>query len=72
MKGYDATLLVACVLMSASGCGQGAHDVDYSPSRGISADISATHDTGPTSSTRGVTTSGEPIGAIPWQLDQRH
>lgn len=49
------------------GCGGGARDVDYTQERGISADIAATHATGPGSLDRGETVTGEPVGAIPWE-----
>lgn len=62
--------LVAAVLSLAAGCDIGAREVDYRPSRGISADIAASHATGATSTIRGRTTEGEPVGAIPWQADQ--
>jgi hypothetical protein len=64
-------MLIAALLCFAAGC-DGARDVDYRLSRGISADIGATHETGATSLRRGRTTEGEPLGAMPWQLGQRH
>jgi hypothetical protein len=70
-KSSFAALAVA-VLFLTSACDIGARDVDYRPSRGISADIAATHETDATSSMRGMTTEGEPFGATPWQLGQRH
>jgi hypothetical protein len=64
--------LAVAVLFLTSACDIGAREVDYRPSRGISADIAATHATGATSLMRGMTTEGEPFGAMPWQLGQRH
>jgi hypothetical protein len=58
-------LLAPLVLLV--GCVGGAHDIDYTQERGISADIAATHATGPSSLDRGETVKGEPVGAIPWQ-----
>lgn len=63
-------LLVPLVLLA--GCGGGARDIDYTQERGISADIAASHATGPTSLDRGQTVTGEPVGSIPWTDDQRH
>ena len=65
--------LAALALLAAlAGCGGGARDVDYSQERGISADIAATHATGPTSAMGGRTISGEPVGSIPWTASERH
>jgi hypothetical protein len=64
-------MLAAALLCFAAAC-DGAREVDYRPSRGISADIDATHDTGATSLRHGMTTASEPLGAMPWQLGQRH
>ena len=56
-----------------AGCaGDGMREVEYTQSRGISADIAATRNSGPSSLTPGETVRGEPRGAIPWQLDDRH
>ncbi len=59
-------------LVLVVGCAEGARDIDYTPERGISADIAASHATGPTSLDRGETVGGEPVGAIPWTDDWRH
>ncbi|HEV2474949.1 MAG TPA: hypothetical protein VGX22_00310, partial [Candidatus Dormibacteraeota bacterium] len=64
-------MVTLALLGFAAGC-DGAREVDYRPSRGISADIDATHETGATSLRRGMTTEGEPYGAMPWKLGQRH
>ena len=64
-------MLAATTLILVGGC-DGAREVDYRPSRGISADIAATHEMGATSLRRGMTTEEEPLGAMPWQLGQRH
>ena len=65
-------LVPLTVLAALAGCGGGARDVDYSQERGISADIAATHATGPTSIVGGRTISGEPYGSIPWTASERH
>jgi hypothetical protein len=66
-------LIPLAVLALLAACGGGARDVDYSPERGISADIAATYATGPTSMQNyGETTDMEPYGSIPWQAGQRH
>jgi hypothetical protein len=63
--------MIVGMLIAIGGC-DGARDVDYSPSRGISADIDATYETGATALMRGRTTQSEPYGSMPWQLDERH
>ena len=50
-----------------AGCG-GAPDSEYSQQRGISSDISASLSHGPTSGKPGMMGSGEPLGAMPWQI----
>ncbi|MGO8918726.1 MAG: hypothetical protein ACLQJR_22735 [Stellaceae bacterium] len=64
-------LLAALVALAGCAGTGGARDVDYTPERGISADIAASH-TGPGALDRGETFTGEPIGAIPWTADERH
>jgi hypothetical protein len=49
------------------GC-SGAADSDYSQQRGISSDISASLSHGPTAAKPGMMGSGEPLGALPWEL----
>lgn len=71
MSKASSPVIVAVMLVAIAGCG-GARDVDYRPSRGISADIDATYQTGATTLMRGRTTRTEPYGSFPWQLDQRH
>jgi hypothetical protein len=71
MSKAPVAMIVAAMLVVLGGC-SGARDVDYSPSRGISADIDATYQTGATALMQGRTTEGEPYGSFPWQLDQRH
>jgi hypothetical protein len=66
-----ATAVLAGGLALAA-CGGGARDVDYRPSRGISADIAATHATGSTAFMKGRTVEVEPLGDMPWLSDQRH
>jgi hypothetical protein len=68
----DLGLTVALVLLAGCASSGGARDVDYTQERGISADIAASHATGPGSLDRGETFEGEPIGAMPWTLDERH
>ena len=65
-------VLLALVAMAAAGCGIGARDVDTPPSRGISSDIDATHQTSPNVITRGERARDEPFDALPWQLEGRH
>jgi hypothetical protein len=62
--------LVAAVLVA--GCAGGASDVDYTPERGISADIEATHESNPQLLKHGQIEHDEPYDAFPWRLDQRH
>jgi hypothetical protein len=64
-------VILAAVLLCAVAC-NGARDVDFRPSRGISADIDATHETGASSLRHGMTRENEPLGAMPWLLGQRH
>jgi hypothetical protein len=71
MSNASLAMIGAAMLVTIGGCG-GARDVDYRPSRGISADIDATYQTGATTLMRGRTTRTEPYGSFPWQLDQRH
>jgi hypothetical protein len=60
------------LLLLGAACSGGARDVDYPRDRGISADIGAAHQRGSTAINPGMTEAGEPLGAIPWQLDERH
>ncbi|HEV2549782.1 MAG TPA: hypothetical protein VGU20_20880 [Stellaceae bacterium] len=69
--GRSLAILAATTLFLVGSC-DGAREVDYRPSRGISADIAATHEMGATSLRRGMTTEEEPLGAMPWQLGERH
>lgn len=64
----------AFALALLAGCAGGAREVDYPPERGISADIAATHFSGASSIYPGmdVNAVSEPLGAIPWQLGERH
>jgi hypothetical protein len=63
-------LLIAAA--AVAGCTLGARDIDYSRERGISDDIGAVHDRGPTPLHPGMDLRDEPIGAFPLDLDQRH
>ncbi|HEX7970383.1 MAG TPA: hypothetical protein VF502_19325 [Stellaceae bacterium] len=69
MHGTSVFLAAALAL---AGCGGGARDVDYPPSRGISADIDASHQTNSPIIKRGDRLRSEPYDAFPWQLDERH
>jgi len=42
--------------------------IDYSPQRGISEDIDAAYDNGPTSLNPGEDPRDEPEGAYPWRI----
>lgn len=69
----SATLAALTVLALLAACGgDSAREVEYTQSRGISADIAATHYRGPSSLQPGETAAGEPRGAIPWRFDDRH
>jgi predicted small lipoprotein YifL len=71
MSNASLAMILAAMLMPLAACG-GARSVDYTPSRGISADIDASRETGAGLEQRGMTTRTEPYGALPWQLDERH
>jgi len=64
-------LLALVAMAAAAGCELGSRDLDTPPSRGISSDIDATHQTSP-SVTRGQRARDEPYDALPWQLEGRH
>ncbi|HEX9488861.1 MAG TPA: hypothetical protein VF930_01165 [Stellaceae bacterium] len=64
-------VLLALAAMAAAGCGLGSRALDTPPSRGISSDIEATHQTSPTV-THGQRARDEPYDALPWQLEGRH
>ena len=65
--------ILGCVLaLTAFGCTTGARDVDYPPSRAISADVAASHATGAIGSRPGRALRDEPYDAYPWVLDERH
>ena len=59
-------------LLALAACDGGARSVDYPPERATSSDIGATLNTGPTAAHPGITSSGEPIGALPWEINERH
>ena len=63
--GFLAALIAAVTL---GGCNWGAREVDLSPQRNYSADINAALNHGPTSGKPGMTTTGEPLGALPWEI----
>ena len=65
-------VLLALIAMAAVGCELGSRDLDTPPSRGISSDIDATHQTSPNVLTRGERARDEPYDALPWQLEGRH
>ncbi len=54
--------------LALAGCDSGAREVDYSPQRGISSDISSSLEHGPTATSPGMTGAQEPLGAMPWQI----
>jgi hypothetical protein len=64
-------VLLALIAMAAIGCAPASGVVDTPPSRGISSDIDATHQTSP-SVTHGQRARDEPYDALPWQLEGRH
>jgi len=64
-------VLPALVAMAAAGCELGSRDLDTPPSRGISSDIDATHQTSP-SAMHGQRARDEPYDALPWLLEGRH
>ncbi|HUC66242.1 MAG TPA: hypothetical protein VMA53_12470 [Stellaceae bacterium] len=62
-------------LFLLAGCSGGARDVDYTPDRGISADIAASHSPGSSSlypGISGTSQSDEPLGLLPWLIGERH
>ncbi len=65
---WKGAFLAALVLATiTSGCA-GARHIDIPPSRGISADIEASHQTTP-SVMRGLRPRSEPYGIFPWRLE---
>ena len=66
---WDFCALVAVVAtLAIGGCDTGARDVEQSPQRNYSADINAALNHGPTSGKPGMNTTGEPLGAMPWEI----
>lgn len=72
MRTPNALIAGALLLAGVTGCANGAPDVDFPPSRSVDADISATHFNGPTSAYPGMLQRNEPLGAFPWNMDERH
>ena len=73
MRFTTAAFVLTLAVIGLAGCaGDSARSVDYSQQRGISADIAATHDHGPTSAQPGLTSREEPIGVLPWEIGDRH
>jgi hypothetical protein len=68
---WKAVLLAVVATAAVAACGLGSSDADSPPSRGISSDIDATHQTSP-SVLRGQRARDEPEDALPWQLEGRH
>jgi hypothetical protein len=64
--------MMAALVVAVAGCdaGIGARAVDYSPQRGYSEDISSSLNRGPTSTKPGMVGTQEPIGAMPWDINQ--
>ena len=60
----SSLLLLAAVLVTLGGC---ASDVDVPPSRGISQDIEATRQLGPTSLRPGQSQRNLPATPAPWR-----
>lgn len=73
MERWLGAAAALALLAGCAGAG-GARDVDYTPDRGISADIAASHSQGPSSLYPGIsgTATDEPLGALPWDLGERH
>ena len=69
MPGFLLQVVGAAVI---AGCTDGAREVDYSQDRSISADIDATHQTGPILLKHGQIEHDQPYDAFPWRLDERH
>ncbi len=68
MRWKGAVLAVLVLATTLVGCGNGARNVDYPPSRGISVDIDASHQTNP-AIMRGLRPRSEPYDCFPWQLE---
>ena len=64
--------MLAAVALGLGACTLGARDVDYSRDRGISDDISAVYNNGPTALQPGKQARDEPVGAYPWEIGARH
>lgn len=65
--------VVALVVLA--GCAGGAREVDYPPSRGISADVAAGMPQGASSLYPGMNVGSggvAPLGVLPWQIGERH
>ena len=65
-------IAAAAIPLALAGCSLGARQADYSPQRDYSADIAAALNHGPTSAEPGIVGREEPIGALPWDIGQRH
>ncbi len=57
-------------VLALGGCDTGARQVDYSQQRAISSDISNSLDRGPTAGKPGMMGIQEPLGAMPWEINQ--
>ena len=64
-------LLAVVAACAVCGCGTGASDANYNPQRGISTDISASLNHGPTAAYPGMAGNQEPMGAFPWDIGER-
>lgn len=72
MKRQAGTLLAILAVCTVGGCSTGASAAsNANPQCGISSDISASLNHGPTADFPGMTRSQEPSGAYPWDIGER-
>jgi hypothetical protein len=72
MTRFLAGAMLAVAALTLQACGSGARDIEYSQNRAISGDIGATFNKGPSSTSPGIQQRDEPLGAIPWQMNESH
>jgi tRNA G37 N-methylase TrmD len=66
---WDLCTLAAIIgVLALGGCDTGAREVELSPQRNYSADINAALNHGPTTGKPGMVSTGEPLGAMPWEI----